>query len=63
MHTLLRFALLAAFLLTGLLLKGQNSVDAAAPKYVDSDMIATVMGDTLKVSIRKVDRKYVVFSL
>ncbi len=63
MHTLLRLALLAALLLTGLLLKGQNSVDAAAPKYVDSDMIATVMGDTLKVSIRKVDRKYVVFSL
>lgn len=63
MHTLLRLVLLASLLLTGSLLKGQDSTGVVMPKRQSCDLIATVMGDTLKVSIRKVDKKYVVFSL
>lgn len=63
MHIQMRLVLIAAFILSGLMLKGQDSTRIAVPNRLDCDLIATVMGDTLKVNVRKVDSEYVMFSL
>lgn len=63
MPTLLRLVALASFLLTGSLLKGQDSARIVVPKRLQYDLIATVLGDTLKVNIRKVNGENVTFSL
>ena len=47
MHIQMRLVFFAAFILSGLMLKGQDSTGIAVPKRLDCDLIATVMGDTL----------------
>jgi hypothetical protein len=59
----MRLVLLVALMLSVSMLKGQDSTRIAVPKRLDCDLIATVMGDTLKVNVRKVDSESVLFSL
>lgn len=41
----------------------QNSDKLVAPHKLDTDLLAMVWGDTLKVTIRKVEKDYVTYSL
>lgn len=52
---------LALLLFTSPLLKGQDSMRVDIPKKLDADLITTVMGDTLKGKVRKVEAEYVTF--
>jgi len=62
MYTLPRLVSILAFLIVGFIAKSQDSTQVAAPKRLKSDLIATIYGDTLAASIRKVDDRNVSFS-
>jgi hypothetical protein len=53
--------LLSPFLFASPLLRGQDSTRIDVPKHLDADLITTVMGDTLKGKVRKVDEEFVTF--
>lgn len=62
MYALPRLVFFLSFLMLGFIATAQDSSQVASPKRLKSDLISTVYGDTLKVTIRKVDDRNVSFS-
>lgn len=50
-------------LFSGFVLKAQDAQNTTSPSKLTSDLIAFVWGDTVRVTIRKVDAEYVTYSL